>query len=281
MPGPQATRSSGSATDSSIPSWAAKLQQDLTSLNDKIDKNNSNLEDKITKLLQPLSTENSTFRDSVKDLIEKVCGHQFQLNHLRSKCKSTTDRLLRLESYSMRENLIFTGIVDHPGESEESLEDKLMNIFDDELSLDISSINIVRCHRLHYKHKQTGNKDVIVRFSFFRFSSQANKNAILHAARKFKGRKEPLFINEQFPKEVDQQRIILRPALKMAKDLKEKASLVQNKLIMRGVPTPYIISARFPLTRHNLAPLQQMLTFSSAVGTHPTVIYILFRNCSK
>ena len=140
---------------------------------------NSNLEDKITKLLQPLSTENSTLRDSVKELKDKVCGHQFQLNYLRNKCKSTTDRLLRLESYSMRENLIFTGIVDHPGESEESLEDKLMNIFDEELSLDISSINIVRCHRLYRKHKQTGNRDVIVRFS-----SLASKNAIEPTSRR-------------------------------------------------------------------------------------------------
>ena len=98
MPGPQATRSSGSATDSSIPAWAAKLQQDLTSLNDKIDKNNSNLEDKITKLLQ------------------KVGVQQFQINYLRNKCKSTTDRLLRLESHSMRENLIFMGIKDNSDE---------------------------------------------------------------------------------------------------------------------------------------------------------------------
>ena len=232
MPGPATTRSTGSTSTSieaAVPAWTAKLQQEIASLNNKLDKVTVNIEDKITKLIEPVSSVNCVLQESVNHLTQKVRVQQSQIDYLRTKCTATTDRIIKLEMYSMRENLIFTGLDESPGETEDSIRDSLMTIFSHELELDTTSINMVRCHRLRSKRDRPGPRDVIARFT-----TLTSKREILYAARKLRGRKTPLFINEQFTYEVDQQRRILRPILKLAKNQNVKASLVQNKLIMRG-----------------------------------------------
>ena len=72
-----------------------------------------------------------------------------------------------------------------------------------------------------------GHRKVIVRFS-----SHLGKLGILKAARNLKDRDDPVFINEQFPREIDNQRSTLRPIMKLGKNLGKRCSLVQEKLFI-------------------------------------------------
>ena len=103
------------------------------------------------------------------------------------------------------------------------------------MDLDTSNFNVVRCHRLYKpKHSvRSGPRDVHL---IVRFTSQRTKSYILSATGKLKDRPQPLhmYINEQYPREIEQRRRILRPALKAAKAKKLKASMVMDKLIIKG-----------------------------------------------
>ena len=88
---------------------------------------------------------------------------------------------------------------------------------------------ITRCHRLHGKDRNT--RDIVARFE-----NPHDKRRILKSAHKLKHRAEPVYINEQFPREIEQKRKILRPLLKEAKKRSHKATLVQDKLIVNGRP---------------------------------------------
>lgn len=107
-----------------------------------------------------------------------------------------------------------------------------MSLFSDDLRLDVSRITVVTCHRLSPKYSRSSRdrpRDIIARFA-----SHDSKKYVLFAARKLKGRNKPIYINEQFPFEIDQQRRILRPIMMKAKGLKMKATLAQERLIIDG-----------------------------------------------
>ena len=135
-----------------------------------------------------------------------------------------------MESYSMRENVIISGIDDSPpDETESDLLVKLSDLFSREMSVDMSNVTIVRCHRLRKFAGRPGPRNVIVRFS-----SHLGKVSVMKSARNLKGREHPIYINDQFPKEINSQRATLRPIMKLGKQLGKKCSLVQEKLLVDG-----------------------------------------------
>ena len=158
----------------------------------------------------------------------------------------------------MRENLTFTGIEESEGESEETLCNTLYELFSEDMVIDTSSLVIVTCHRLSRGGRRSGPRDVIARFATLR-----DKKLFLYAASKLKGRENPIYINEQFPKEIEQQRHILRPVLKLAKSLKKKAHFVQEKLIIEGKP-------------YTVANLEDIPFNTSSLGTQITDKHVLF-----
>ena len=259
MPGQQGksavTRSSVSSTDTAPPAWAVTIQDDLSFLKGKID----SIPADIAAILEPIKSENIKLSEKVHDLEDKVRDQQCDITYLKSKCQSTSDRLIRMEAYSMRENLVLTGIEESEDESESSLIDKLMDIFQNDMDLDTSNFNVVKCHRLYKpKHSvRSGPRDVIVRFT-----SQRTKSYILSATGKLKDRPQPLYINEQYPREIEQRRRILRPALKAAKAKKLKASMVMDKLIIKGTTFTVDNLGDIPVTK--------------SLGTTHTENHILF-----
>jgi hypothetical protein len=123
----------------------------------------------------------------------------------------------------MRENIIISGLDEEDRETEDRLYDTLIELFSTDMSLDMSRIHIVRCHRLAKSAKKAGPRNVIVRFS-----THNSKKTVLYPAYKLKGRSKPLYINEQFPREIEQKRRILRPILKLGKELKRNVYLSQT-----------------------------------------------------
>ena len=215
-----------------MPAWAVSLQHNIDSLKVNMDEATTSFEKKISSLLEPVTSETLQLRETVSELTKIVHTQQSQIGYLRSKHKATTDRLIKLESYSMRENLIFSGLEEIPGETEEALRDALLCLVRDEMGLDPDDISIVRCHRLGnymYRSSRTGPRDVIARFS-----AQNIKKSVLFAARKLRHREKPLYITNNFPKRSNKKRRVHRPVLKLARDMNKKASLVHSNLIIQG-----------------------------------------------
>ena len=200
----------------------------------------------------------SILSDNVSTLTHTVERQRGMIDYLSSCVRINKDRQVRLESYSMRENVIISGIAEEKGESASELYDAITNLFSEDMSADMSNVNIVRCHRLGKHTPGQGHRKVIVRFS-----SHLGKLAILKAARNLKDRDDPVFINEQFPREIDNQRSTLRPIMKLGKSLGKRCSLVQEKLFIGNQP-------------YTVDTLDDIPFDVSSLGTHSTEGYVLF-----
>ena len=105
---------------------------------------------------------------------------------------------------------------------------KLTDLFSKELLVNMNDIPIINYHRISKSTIKGGPKDVIVRFA----NNVANIK-VLSQSYRLKGRASPLFINDQYPKEIENQRTVLYPVIKLAKKEKKKCSLSQGKLFFQ------------------------------------------------
>jgi ribA/ribD-fused uncharacterized protein len=216
------------------PAWAKALNDEtIATVKAEI----ANIDQKFTDLLKPIIEENTSLRrdvtamsEDVDRLRQKVLLQQGMIDHLRSSAKSNRDRQIRMESYSMRENIIISGMVESSNETEADLRDKLMELFSTDMSADMTNVLIVKCHRLRkLASNHDGNRNVIVTLS-----THLGKMAIMTSARNLKDRPDRIYINDQFPREINSERATLRPIMQLGKKLGKKCALVQEKLLVAG-----------------------------------------------
>ena len=186
------------------------------------------IEQDFQKSTEYIQTSIDQLESDNKSLRTTVNNQEIKLSALQKQHHSMSERMLAMETRSMRDNLIFTGIPESDGETVTDIKTTLGNLFIDDLDLDGDDIVISHCHRLPKRHNQH-TRDIIARFTCY--SDRLN---ILHSAKKLKGHEPAIYINEQFPPEIEKRRSILRPIMKQAHIYKRKASLSQDKLVIDG-----------------------------------------------
>ena len=139
------------------------------------------------------------------------------------------ERIIQLETRSMRNNLIFSGLHEAKNEKEEDIRKLLKEVFD-VMKLDPGNINVIRCHRLgRVSDNQDRPRDVVAVFDW------NDKYTILNHAKNLRGLEQPVYVNGQYPAEVNKRRNILRPILKLAKSLKMNASMSGDRIMINGI----------------------------------------------
>ena len=208
--------------------------EQLTKINKKQDKGEQTLSELKTaiedstatskealQIAKQLSTENKVLRTE----LDQVKLRNAQLN---SDMVKMQDRIISLESHSRRDNLIFQGVDES---TPEDVYKKILSIFTDKLKLEnAENIRIVRVHRLGKKRENTSRpRPIIVKFHWY-----GDRMNVVKARRNLKGSR--IYINEDFPKEIQERRKILRPIMMRAKTAKKEAFLNVDTLIIDGKP---------------------------------------------
>jgi hypothetical protein len=140
-----------------------------------------------------------------------------------------------MESMSMRDNLVIVGMPEVQDESENDIRNSLLKLFEETLLIeDASSIRIARCHRIFRRARKNQPKDARPRDIVARFAYFPDRQRVFRNARNLQGHEPQMFINEQFPAEIDRRRRVLRPVMKAAKNKNLRASLSRDKLIIEG-----------------------------------------------
>ena len=192
------------------PVWLQKFTEYmLTSMKKMIDESTIGLASQNIEKLEVTTTKHAA-------MIQNMQSNQTQLN----------ERIIKIESRSMCDNLIFCGI-DEDGE--QTLNEKLYTIIEDELNL--SDINIVRCHRLPNPKRDISDdkpRNVVAKFA-----DHADVQSSLSNARRLK-------VYHQYPKEIVARRRILQLILH-AKGAKIKATLVDDRLYLLTIYIRYPI----------------------------------------
>ena len=70
------------------------------------------MQTQLKQSLDYIMSKYSEIKQNGVALAKQLSEQQIQINYLPSKCKWTYDRLSRIESYNMRNNLIFTRVDD-------------------------------------------------------------------------------------------------------------------------------------------------------------------------
>ncbi|XP_062595662.1 uncharacterized protein LOC134257022 [Saccostrea cucullata] len=148
--------------------------------------------------------------------------------------ESVTD----LKARSMRDNLVFTGIREHAWENtEQVLQDFLQRKYRLEYPLDFD-----RVHRMgKFNEFSELSRKIVAKFSFFKDKDHILSNAV----RRLRG--IGVFVNEQFPPEIEEKRKKLYPVMKQAKLDHKRTKLVCDKLFING--KEYIPQENAPVFR--------------------------------
>ncbi|XP_045182697.2 uncharacterized protein LOC123541337 [Mercenaria mercenaria] len=142
-----------------------------------------------------------------------------------------------MQSQSMRNNLIFSGVEESDSEKPEVTEGKLRAVLVDKMKLARDYVDSLKLERVHRTGDMSASnpgrrtpkyRNIIVKFTFFK-----DREIVRRASSSLKG--TGIFINEQFPKEVAERRRALMPLLRNAREEKKKAWISYDTLYIDGV----------------------------------------------
>ena len=135
------------------------------------------------------------------------------------------EQLIKLETYSRRDNLVFSGVIEAEDENDALTLVKIKDVIETEMEVaDFEKMKIVRCHRLGTKYpNQKRSRDIIIRFHYF-----GDKITVWNKRAKLAG--SDIYVNDDYPAEVSRRRAALRPVLKLAKSHKEEVKLIGDRI---------------------------------------------------
>ena len=177
------------------------------------------IQEGVTKLAVKTEEQDKKYETVMKQLAES-----------KEENKLLKEKLLKLEAYGRRENLVFCGVEEQISgyETVKELFKKVTNIFVNKLGImDGAKMDYQRCHRIGPKPRNDANKprDVIVRFVRYQ-----DREQVWSKRRELQG--SNIFIKEDFPTEIDQRRDQLYPIMKAARGKNMKATVTYDKLII-------------------------------------------------
>ncbi|CAC5393962.1 unnamed protein product [Mytilus coruscus] len=155
------------------------------------------------------------------------------LDDIRRDLNNLNERHLDVQTRSMRENLVFTGIPHKNDKTIEETENIIRNFMYTELKME-TTVDFHRAHRFgketEFRDRKDGSRTK-TRPIVCRFKSYKDREIVRSSAKELKG--THYGIQEQFPKEINDKRKMLWPYFKQAKE-DEKAYLKRDKLFIDG-----------------------------------------------
>ena len=155
--------------------------------------------------------------DEINSLKSTIPDLRMEVSELKKKNENLEEKLLHLDEYSRRENLVLEGI------KESGLdEDCFKSVYSVLEQVGLKKFQFQRCHRLG-RYKPGITRAIIVRFVLFQEKMEVVK-------KRDELRTHKVLIHDDFPPEISAQRAKLRPVLRYLRDKGEEAYLIRDKL---------------------------------------------------
>lgn len=202
------------------------------SVKETVDSNKRNITD-CQKITQQCTQAQRTAEDKMTAELRTVREESERLQ------SSVTD----LKARSMRENLVFAGI---PEDNREDTEAVLQEFLQRKYKLDYE-IPFERVHRMgKWNEFNEHPRKIIAKFTYFKDREFIRTRA----AQKLRGSR--VWVNEQFPPEIEEKRKKLYPIMRQAKKDNKRTKLVRDTLYIDGeeyIPTSESANGRDPPAR--------------------------------
>ena len=192
------------------------------------------INDEITNLSESLTssfTENEELRNKIESLENRLKLTEGLLTQAQTKIKMQDEKILDLQSRSMRDNIVIRGIGEDENESWDTTRNKVVDFMKTELKIHNADKSMIdRAHRIGMKTPEATKPRSIVA----KFTSSDAKSAVYKNVKNLAG-KNNFSIQEQLPAEIQERRNRLWPMFKEAKtkykdDKKTKVSWSYDKL---------------------------------------------------
>lgn len=188
-----------------------ELQKDLRDLRQSLEFSQAQIDD--------LRKENDSLKGTVF-VIQKT------LETVTKENKQLRETVLDVQTRSMRDNLIFSGI---PERENDDAEQSIREFMCHQLKLSqksVHEISFLRVHRLGKKGKDKA-RPIIARFEHFK-----QKELVRSRGKDLKGTN--FWINDHFPAEINDRRRKLTPILREHRIRNHKVSLIVDRLYIDG-----------------------------------------------
>ncbi|KAI2654673.1 hypothetical protein H4Q32_011448 [Labeo rohita] len=170
--------------------------------------------------IDTLTKENNFLKDSVHTLAN-------QLTSVITENKNMKELILDLQTRSMRDNLVFTGI---PHQTPDDPEKLVKDFMTKQLKIPAETVQTITFHRVHRIRSQNNNsrpQPIIAKFEHYK-----HKELVQKQGRQLKGTNYGL--NEQYPKDILLHRKQLFPIRKQKINEGKKAIIIVDKLYIDG-----------------------------------------------
>ena len=200
----------------------------------EIERDNNNLKTSLDfahnqiAILETKEKERTETERKVQKNIEVIKNENIKLKEDNKKNK---DKNVKAEAYSRRSNLRFEGIPHSPNETNVESRNKVYEFLKTNLGMKDAERDIIieRCHR-DPKYPNQNPPSIIARFLDF----NDRQEIWGHRNKVNQNRQNRLYINEDFPQEVEKKRSFLRPYVKAAYKNNLRATLIGDTLLVEG-----------------------------------------------
>ena len=144
------------------------------------------------------------------------------MGSLREKNESLETRVIDLEIYSRKENILIDGIAEINGEDCHTI---AQNFF---TKLHQGPFPLQRCHRVgRHNPNQTRPRKLIIRFADYK-----DKQLVMSKLAALKGTN--LFVSDDYPPEIQSARLVLRPVFLYLRQIDPSTKMIKDKIQFKG-----------------------------------------------
>lgn len=136
------------------------------------------------------------------------------------------ETILDIQTRSMHDNLIFSGIPKHPSDNPETV---IKDFMKTQLKLPPDTVNQITFYRVYRLGSRSDKspRPIIVKVEHYK-----HKELIKSRGKELRGTHYGL--NDQFPREINERRKVLYPIFKQHRQNNKRANLVVDKLYTEG-----------------------------------------------
>ena len=149
-----------------------------------------------------------------------------------SKEELINEKLVDLESRSMRENLMFYGIPETNDTANENCETLVKTLIQDVLKIDTQTMVFDRVHRIGPKGNR-GTRPIVAKFHRYNDRETVRQKSF-DTEIKAEMTKRNIGVGVQWPQQIREARKALHPLAKEAESRREKTRMVGNKLYINN-----------------------------------------------
>ena len=225
---PNKKRKADSSTDTDDLLTSAEEVSLMTSINKKLDiliPLHQEVKE-ITRSLEFAHEHIMTLQTANKELHSSVQILTDQMQKITAENKLLKETVLDLQTRSMRDNLIFSGL---PEANNENTESVVKNFMKTQLKIPPETLQSITFHRIHRfgKSTNTSHRPIVAKFEHFQ-----DKVLVKSKGKELKGTNFGL--NEQYPREINERRKVLYPIMKEHRSKNIRTSLIVDKLYING-----------------------------------------------